>query len=116
MGLSLIASKNFLLACRPACCVDDLGSADMIVGAVAITLKDAFEVSQEPLRPFPSPAKPKIKHHRSTRPDPNAALDRVLIRNKAATITYYVYGLGLIGQEQNVGGMRDGSDVGTDFN
>jgi RHS repeat-associated protein len=33
--------------------------------------------------------------------DPNARLDRTLIRNKGGNITYYVYGLGLIGQEQN---------------
>jgi RHS repeat-associated protein len=33
--------------------------------------------------------------------DPSAALDRVLIRTKSTTTTYYVYGLGLIGQEQN---------------
>jgi RHS repeat-associated protein len=29
------------------------------------------------------------------------ALDRVLVRNKGGNTTYYVYGLGLIGQEQN---------------
>lgn len=33
--------------------------------------------------------------------DPSAALDRVLMRTKGTTTTYYVYGLGLIGQEEN---------------
>jgi len=33
--------------------------------------------------------------------DPNARLDRTLIRNKGGSTTYYVYGLGLIGQEQS---------------
>ena len=33
--------------------------------------------------------------------DPNGLLDRVLVRTTANTQTYYVYGLGLIGQEQN---------------
>jgi RHS repeat-associated protein len=33
--------------------------------------------------------------------DPNGKLDRVLIRNVAGVQTFYVYGLGLIGQEEN---------------
>jgi RHS repeat-associated protein len=33
--------------------------------------------------------------------DPNARLDRLLVRNQGGTATYYVYGLGLIGQEQS---------------
>jgi len=33
--------------------------------------------------------------------DPNARLDRTLVRNKGGNATYYVYGLGLIGQEQS---------------
>ena len=33
--------------------------------------------------------------------DPNAALDRMLVRDKGGNTTYYVYGLGLIGQEQS---------------
>ena len=33
--------------------------------------------------------------------DPNVRLDRMLARNKGGNVTCYVYGLGLIGQEQN---------------
>ena len=33
--------------------------------------------------------------------DPSARLDRTLVRNKGGNTTYYVYGLGLIGQEQS---------------
>ena len=33
--------------------------------------------------------------------DPNARLDRMLVRNEGGNVTCYVYGLGLIGQEQN---------------
>jgi RHS repeat-associated protein len=33
--------------------------------------------------------------------DPSARLDRVLVRNEGGNATYYVYGLGLTGQEQN---------------
>jgi YD repeat-containing protein len=33
--------------------------------------------------------------------DPSGHLDRTLVRSKGGTLTYYVYGLDLIGQEQN---------------
>lgn len=33
--------------------------------------------------------------------DPSGSLDRTLVQAKGGTLTYYVYGLGLIGQEQN---------------
>jgi hypothetical protein len=51
---------------RPAPRMHDLGSADMIVGAVAIALEDALEVAQEPLGTLSFPAKPKVKHYHST--------------------------------------------------
>ena len=40
---------------------------DMIVSAVTVALQQAFEVTQEPLRTFPLPAKPEVKHRRAAR-------------------------------------------------
>src|ERR1700722_9152591 len=42
LGLSLSVSKNLRLACARARCVDDSGSADMIVSPVTVTLEDAL--------------------------------------------------------------------------
>jgi hypothetical protein len=53
---------------RPARCVDDSGSADMIVSSVIVTLQDALEVAQEPFGSFPFATHSKVEDHRSSRP------------------------------------------------
>src|SRR6516162_8060553 len=75
---------------RPARRVHQLLSTDMIVCAVTVALEDAFEVAKKQLRPFPSAAKPKIKHHRSTR---SAVLPEVSLMVFAPTIVHlYCHG------------------------
>jgi hypothetical protein len=50
---------------RPTRCVDDSGTADMIVGPVTITLEDALEVAQEPFGSFSFATHSKVEDHRS---------------------------------------------------
>src|SRR6266851_861845 len=52
---------------RPARCVDDSGSADMIVSPVTVTLEDALEVTQESFGPFSFATHSKVEDHRSGR-------------------------------------------------
>src|SRR5271167_3460559 len=53
---------------RPARCVDDSGSADMIVSPVTVTLEDALEVTQESFGPFSFTTHSKVEDYRSGRP------------------------------------------------
>jgi hypothetical protein len=46
----------------------NLGATHMIVCPVAITLKYALEVAQEPFGTFTFTAHPEVEHHRSARP------------------------------------------------
>jgi hypothetical protein len=50
---------------RPTRRMHDLGSTNMIVGPVTITLQDPLEVAQEPFGTFPT--HPKVEDHCSTR-------------------------------------------------
>src|SRR5271167_1484572 len=40
--------------------------ADLIVGCITVSLQNAFELSQEPLRPIASATQAEIKHHASS--------------------------------------------------
>src|SRR6478609_401993 len=48
--------------------VHKLGSTEMVVSPVPITLQDSFEVAQEPFGTFPFPTHPEVEDHRSSRP------------------------------------------------
>src|SRR6266567_3506964 len=42
--------------------------ADLIVGRITVSLQNAFELSQEPLRPIASTTQAKVEHHGSSGP------------------------------------------------
>src|SRR6266481_8567752 len=48
---------------RPARCMDDSGSADVIIGPVSVTLEDALEVTQESFRPFSFTTHSKVEDY-----------------------------------------------------
>jgi hypothetical protein len=77
--------KTVLGIMRPARGVHDALSTDMIVPSVAVALQQTLEVAQEPSGTFPFPAKPEVKHHRSTRP---AVLPEVSLVIFAPTIVH----------------------------
>jgi hypothetical protein len=41
----------------------DFGSAHSVIATVAVTLEESFEISKDPLGPFPFAPEPEIKHH-----------------------------------------------------
>ena len=53
---------------RPTRCVDDSGSADMIIRSVAIALEDPLEVTQESFGTFSFTTHAKVEDYRCFRP------------------------------------------------
>ena len=68
LGLSLTASKNFLLECaqHPAC--TNFGPPTFSLRDIAVGLQNSLELSQKLLRPFASAPQAEVKDYSASRP------------------------------------------------
>src|ERR1035438_9428853 len=68
LGLSLTASKNFLLECaqHPAC--TNFGPPTFSLSDIAVGLQNSLELSQKLLRPFASAPQAEVKDYSASRP------------------------------------------------
>jgi hypothetical protein len=83
---------------RPACCVDDSGSADMITRSVAIALEDPLEVTQESFGAFSFTTHAKVEDYRRLWP---AVLPKVGLVVFSSAIVHLHIHRGLVCLEYN---------------
>src|ERR1700760_4110360 len=60
--------KGFSTCMRPTTGVHHVGPAHLFVSGIAVSLQNAFELSQKSFGSFPSTAQSKVEDHTATRP------------------------------------------------
>src|SRR5664279_4563852 len=68
LGVELDRIEEFPPGVRPASGVDQLRPAHLFIGDIAVGLQNAFELSQELLRPFASAPHAEVKDDSASRP------------------------------------------------